>query len=101
MNSRISLEITQDESVRANILGVPIQISGGDTIEINENIYDITPEIYKALSSPTYTGKTMKNENDISNMNNIIRDLGYTGRGDRDSKLKSFFTKKTSKQNIR
>ena len=30
MNSRNSLEISQDESGRANILGVPIQISEGD-----------------------------------------------------------------------
>ena len=35
----------------------------------------------------------MKNENDILMMNNIIRDLGYTGKGDGDSKRKTFFTK--------
>ena len=35
----------------------------------------------------------MKNESDILMMNNIIRDLGYTGREDRDSKRKNFFTK--------
>ena len=52
MNSRNSLKITQDESGKANILGVPIQISEGDTIKINENVYELTPEIYKAL---TYT----------------------------------------------
>ena len=28
----------------------------------------------------------MKNESDILMMNNIIRDLGYTGKEDRDSK---------------
>ena len=36
MNSRNSLKITQDESGRASILGVPIQISEGDTIKINQ-----------------------------------------------------------------
>ena len=51
MNSRNSLKITQDdESERANILGVPIKISGADTIKINENYYELTPEIYKALT---------------------------------------------------
>ena len=35
----------------------------------------------------------MKNENDILMMYNIIRDLGYTGVGDRDSKRKTFFSK--------
>ena len=48
-NSRSSLKIIQDESVRAKILGVPIQISEADRMKINENIYDLTPEIYEAL----------------------------------------------------
>ena len=76
MNSRNSLKIIQDESGRANILGVPIQIPGAETIKMNENINDVTPEIYKALSSTSYTGKTMKNEDDIFMMYNIISDLG-------------------------
>ena len=79
MNSKNSLKITQDESSRANFLGVPVQISGADTIKIDENIYELTPEIYKVLSDTGYTGKAMKNESDILMMNNIIRDLGYTG----------------------
>ena len=89
---RNSLKITQDESGRANILGVPIQISGADTIKINENFYDITPDIYKCLSSTSYTGKTTKIEDDILMMFNIMRDLGYIGRGDRQSNRKTFFT---------
>ena len=93
MNSKNSLKITQDESGKANILGVPIQISGADMIKINDNIYDLTPEIYKALSDTGYTGKTMRNESDILMMNNIITDLGYTGYDDRNSKRKIFFTK--------
>ena len=93
MRSKNSLRITQDESHRANILGVPIQISGGDRIQIKDNIYALTPEIYKALSDTGYTGKTMKNEHDILMMYNIIRDLGYTGDDDRNSKRKLFFTK--------
>ena len=90
MNSRNSLKITQDESGKANILGVPIQTSEGDTIKINENVYELTPEIYKALTYTTYLGKTMKDENDILMMYNIIRDLGYNGEGDRDSKRMTF-----------
>ena len=93
MNSKNSLKITQDESGKANILGVPIQISGADTIKIDENIYELTPEIYKALSDTGYTGKTMKSANDILMMYNIIRDLGYKGDDDRYSKRKKFFTK--------
>ena len=34
----------------------------------------------------------MKKENDILKMNKVLRDLGYTGTGDRPSKRKTFFT---------
>ena len=93
MNSHNSLKIIQDEFRQAKILGVAIQISGADTIKINEKIYVSTPEICKALSSTSYTGKTMKNEHDILMMNNIIGDLGYTGVGDKKWNRKTFFTK--------
>ena len=39
----------------------------------------------------------MKNENVILMMNNNIRDLRHTGREDRGSKRKTFFTKKLPK----
>ena len=39
----------------------------------------------------------MKDKNDILMMYNIIRNLGYNGTGDRDSKRKKFFTKKLPK----
>ena len=73
-------------------MGVPIQISQGDTIKLNENIYELTPEIYKALTNLLYTGKTMKNETDILMPYNFLRDVGYTGIEDRDSNRKRFFT---------
>ena len=79
MNSRDSLKISQDESGRAIILGVPIQKIGGDRIKLKENIYDLTPEIYKVSSFTAYTGENMKNEKDILMMNKIIRDLNFTG----------------------
>ena len=91
-NTRSSLKITQDESVRANILDVPIQISEADTIKLKENIYDLTPEIYKALSSLLYTGKTLRNEDDNLTMYKNIRTLGYTGVGDKKSNRRTIFT---------
>ena len=97
MNSRKSPKITQDESGKANILGIPIQISESDTMKIDENVYQLPPEIYKALTYTSYSGNTMKDENDILMMYNIIRDIGYNGIGDRDSKRKIFFTKKLPK----
>ena len=93
MSSLNSLKIKASPS-GPTILGIPIYTLGGDRIQIKDNIYDLTPEIYKALSYTGYDGKTMKKENDILIMNNIIRDLGYTGIGDIKSKRKIFLTEK-------
>ena len=92
MNSANSLCITQDESGRATILDVPIQILGADTIKTKENIYELTPEVYKALSNPLYTGNTMNNDDDFLMLYNIIRDVVYTGIGDRPSASRTIFT---------
>ena len=89
MSSANSLKIKSTPS-GPKILRVPINTLRGDRIQIKDNIYDLTPEIYKALSYTGYTGKTMKNENDILMLNNIIRDLVYTGIGDYTSKRKTF-----------
>ena len=93
MNSKSTLKLIKDHSGRASILRIPIHTLGGDRIRINDNISDLTPEIYKTLSSTSYTSKTMKIENDILMMNNILRDLGFTRRGDRQSKRKTFLSK--------
>ena len=58
---------------------------------MKEDIYDLAPERYKAISFTGYTGKTMRNENDILMRNTIINDLSYTGNGDRDTERKEFF----------
>ena len=92
MSSLNSLKLKSSPS-GATILGVPIYTLGGDKLRIRDNDYELTPEIYKALSYTGYTGKTVKNENDILMLNNIINDLGYTGVGDKTSKRKTFFTK--------
>ena len=91
MSSLNSLKIKHSPS-GATILGVPIYTLGGDKLRIRDNVYELIPEIYKALSDTGYTGKNMKNENDILMMYNIINDLGYTGVGDKPSKRKTFFT---------
>ena len=76
----------------ATILGVLIYTLGGDKLRIRDSGYQLTSESYKALSYKGFIGKTMKKENDFLMMNNIKRDLGYTGIGDRPSKRKTFFT---------
>ena len=63
----------------------------------NENVYELTPEIYKTLTYTTYNGSTLIDENEVLMMYNIKRDLGYNGIGDRDSKRKIIFTTKLPK----
>ena len=63
MSSLNSLKIKPSPS-GATILGVPIYTLGGDKLKIRDTVYELTPEIYKALSDTGYTGKNMKNEND-------------------------------------
>ena len=53
----------------------------------------MTPEIYKAISSTSYSGEILKDESAILMMNNITRDLGYTSIGDKKSNRKTFLTK--------
>ena len=49
MNSKNSLKLIPDDSSRATILRVPINTLGVDRIQINDSVYDLTPEIYNAL----------------------------------------------------
>ena len=93
MSSKTSLKIDQDERTGGtSIIKIPVLILGGDSWKIGDNVCEITSEIHKALSSTGYTGETLKSENDILMMKNIFRDVNYTGRGDRDSKRKTFST---------
>ena len=93
MSSKNSFKKDQDERTGgASINGVPILILGGNSWKIGDNVYEITPEIHKALFSTRFTGESMKSENDILMMNNILRDIKYTGVGDKKSNRKTFFT---------
>ena len=66
-------------------------------MRIRDNDYDLTPEIFKALSYTGFTGKTMKNEIDTLMLNKITNDLVYTGVGNRPSNRKKFSTITLSK----
>ena len=87
-----SLKINNDEEGNLSILDTPIKSLGGDKILVNDsNIYEFTPEIHKALSKSSYTGKSMKNENDRKNLYNFLRDIGYNGDGDKQTSHKKLF----------
>ena len=66
------------------------QTVGGENLKINENFYELTAEIQKALSSSGYTGKSMKNDSNFLIFGKTIKNLGYTGKEDEFSKRKTF-----------
>ena len=74
-----------------SILGVSKKSLGGDKIQVYDNIYGFTPEIHKALSYSSYTGKSMKNENDRRTLYNFLTGVGYTGNGDEKTNQTKFF----------
>ena len=93
LSSKNSLRRDQDKRTGgASISGIPVPIFGGDSLKMKDNVYEITPELHKALPSLGFDSKYMKSENHISMMNNNLRDVNFTGRGDRTSKKKTFFT---------
>ena len=63
---------------------------GVDKIEIKDNIYDSTPQIHNALSTTGYTGSQMKKHSDMLFFHIILKDIGYAGGGDKNSKQKNF-----------
>ena len=89
-----SLKLNKDNDDNLSILGTPIKSLGGDKILVNDNnIYEFTPEIHKALSKSFYTGKSMRNENDRITLYNFLTDIGYNGDRDEQTSQKKFFTK--------
>ena len=92
MISKNSFNLKQDDSVKASMLGSTNNTLSGDTLQMNDNIYSLTPDLYKAFSSTSYTGKPMKNENDILMRNKIQNDLTHAGVCCRSSKWTKFLT---------
>ena len=88
-----SLKLNQDKIHSTSILAVSIKPSGGDKKQVYENIYESTPEIHRALSQSSYTGKPMKNENDRRTLYNFLTDIAYTGDGDEKTNENKFFKK--------
>ena len=92
-NSSTSLRLNRDEDGNITILDTPLKLIGGDKVRVSDNnIYELTPEIHKALSNQTYTGKSMKNEYDRITLYNFLTDIKYDGLGDIRSSQKNFFT---------
>ena len=88
-----SLKINQDNEGNLNILGLSLLFVGGDKTKVSDNIYEFTREIHKALSNSSYTGKSMKKENDQRSLYNFLVDVGYNGIGDEKTNQKIFFYK--------
>ena len=93
IDSDDSLKIIKDKDGNMSILNKQIKFIGGDRLQLNNNIYEFSPEINKALSNKNYTGKSMKNDDDQRTLYNFLRDIGYNGLGDKKTNQKKIFTK--------
>ena len=87
----ISLKKNQDKNHNMSILGIPIRSVGGDKIQLYDNIYEFTPEIHKAFSNSSYTGKSMENKDHRRTLNKFLVDIGYNGQHDEKTNQKNFF----------
>ena len=92
LNKNLFLKLLQDESGANLILRTLMYTSGAERKKINNTIYDLFAEMYKALSATSYTGGNRKKDSDIIMMNNNKSDLSYTGVGDKSSKRKNYFS---------
>ena len=88
-----SLELNLDKDGNLSILGTPIKSLGGDKRQVYENIYEFNPEIHKASSKSSYTGKSMKNENDRRTLFNFSTDVGYNGIDDEKISQTKFYSR--------
>ena len=85
-----SLKLNQDKDGNMSILGVSVKSLGGDKIQVYDNIYEFTPEIHKALSNSSYTGNSMKNENDLRTLYIFLVDLRYNAQHDEKTDQNNF-----------
>ena len=88
-----SLELNYDINGNFSILDTNIIPLGGDKIQIQDNIYELNPELHNALSKPSYTGSSMKNVDDRKTFYNFLTDVGYTGTGDDKTSQSKYFRK--------
>ena len=86
-----SLKLNKDNEDNLSILGVALKSFGGDKIQVSDNIYEFTPELHRALSQTSYTGKSMKNEDGQRNLCNFLVDVGYTGRSEEKTNQNFFY----------
>ena len=93
-NTSNSLKLNKKEDDNYSILKSNIKVLGDRILVNDSNIYEISPEIHKALSKSTYTGKSMKNEDERKTLYNFLRDVGYNTRNnDENTSQKKFFFK--------
>ena len=63
---------------------------GGDTLKKHENVHELTPEVPKGFSLTRFTGEKVKHVDGVLKFNKFIKVLGYTGKGDKCTKRKTF-----------
>ena len=91
--SNNALKLVKDKDDNLFNSGIPIKPLGGDKVLINKNrVHDLSNEMHKALSKSSYTGKSMRNNEDQLKFYNFLTDIGYTKIHDKNktSQMKFF-----------
>ena len=80
-----------------------MKVLGGDKIRANDNIYEFNNEIHKALSKASFTGKSMKSDQDQRTLYKFLKDIGYNKNNfDKNTSQSKFFTRLFNKfENIK
>ena len=76
LKSHNSLRIKQHNLGRGYILGTRIQTMVRDGIKVGENVFVLTPEKHKVLSSTGYRGDRMRNDSDVLMYYNSVNEIG-------------------------
>ena len=91
--SNNKFKIVKDNQNHAMLNDIYINPMGGNNMKIGENIYELTPEIQKALTETNYKFNKMS-DNDILNFSNILREINYDPDTDRKSGRREYIRNK-------
>ena len=89
IKGRNSIRKGDNDSVRAYIFGVPSQTLADDKMNMRDNVYDLTEEVQKGLSSTVHTREILKNFSENVLVSNFINDVRSSGIGGKFSKRKT------------
>ena len=92
-NSNNKFKIVKDNRGRVMINDGFLNVMGGNDVKFGENIYELTPEIQKALTETSYNFDK-RSDKDIISFNRIQCEINYNPNDDRKSKRRDYLRDK-------